>query len=164
MAAQVYKVAYDFSNAEVAIDIVQMQGTNLVVLAQLPIAEGIEEVNYTPSIEREKMYGASRNPVDRTEGTADYEASITMLQYWWFYIRDVLKELGVGMFNAEFNIHYTLFKGGNVPLHTDLLYRCAIKSPEHAFKRGPENLMVPVELDPMNIYYDGVDGFGNPII
>jgi hypothetical protein len=163
MPAQIFKVAYDFSNAECSIDVVELQGTQIVVLSSLPIADGIEEVNYTPSIEREKMYGSNRQPQARTEGQADYEASITMQLYWWRYLIDVANDLGRGLGNIELNIGYNLFKGGNVPLHQDVIWRAAIKSPESAFKRGPENMMVPVSLDPMNIFYDGVDMFGNPI-
>jgi hypothetical protein len=163
MPAVIHKVAYDFSHAEAAIDIVEVQGTSLVVLRSLPIADGIEEINYTPSVEREKAYGSNRNPQMRTDGQADYEASVTMLMYWWRYLIDVANELGKGLFNIELNIGYNLFKGGNVPLHQDTIWRCAIKSPESAFKRGPENLMVPIALDPMNIYYDGLDGYGKPI-
>lgn len=163
MPAQIYKVAYDFSNAEASIDIVELQGTDIVVLRSLPIADGIEEVNYTPSVEREKGYGANRQPQIRTDGQDDYEASITMLMYWWRYLIDVANELGKGLANIELNVGYNLFKGGSVPLHQDTIWRAAIKSPESAFKRGPENLMVPVALDPMNIFYDGVDMRGNPI-
>lgn len=163
MPAQIFKTAYDFASAECSIDVVEMQGTQLVVLASLPIADGIEEVNYTPSIEREKGYGSNRQPQVRTDGQADYEASVTMLLYWWRYLIDVANDLQRGLANIELNIGYNLFKGGNVPLHQDVIWRATIKSPESAFKRGPENLMVPVSLDPMNIFYDGVDMFGNPI-
>ncbi len=163
MAAAVNKVAYDFMNGEVSIDLVTAQGTSTKNLRPLPILEGVEEVNYTTTIEREKMYGSSRLPVARTDGSADFEASITMLAYWWRYLVDVANELGIGLANIELNVTYSLFKDANIPIHTDTLYRCKIKSPEMAFKRGPENLMVPVSLDPMNIFYDGFDIFGNKL-
>lgn len=167
MAAKLHKVAYDFANAEAQIAVVKMQGDKLIYLTQLPIIDGIEEINYTPSIEREKMYGVSRNPVARTDGIADYEASITMQLYWWRYLIDVCADLGLGLAQIELNIHYTVFKdlppivsGAEMPVYWDLLYRCAIKSPESAYKRGPETLMTTVSLDPMNIYYNGLDMFG----
>ncbi len=163
MAAQIYRVAYDFSHAEAAIDIVAQNGADIIPLRQLPIIEGIEEINYSTTVEREKMYGSSRIPLARTEGSAEFEASITMQAYWWRYIIDTMNELGLGLAKAELNITYSLFQGGSVPVHTDFLYRCAIKSPESAFKRGNENLMIPVSLDPMNIFYDGFDVFGNPL-
>lgn len=165
MPAQIFNVAYDFSHAEVGIDLVGMLGTQQVLLRSLPIADGVEEVNYKPTIERAKMYGSSRQPLDRTGGHADYEASLTMLMYWWRYLIDTANELGIGLADVELNISYLLFRdrGSKSPLHLDLLYRCAIKSPESAFKRGPDNLMVQIALDPMNIYYDGVDMFGQRI-
>lgn len=163
MAAQIYRVAYDFSHATASIDLVTPEGTGIRSLRQLPAMEGIEEINYSTTIEREKMYGSSRIPLARTDGSADFEASITMQAYWWRYIIDVANELKIGLGNIELNIGYSLFKDSAVPIHVDLLYRCAIKSPESAFKRGNENLMVPVSLDPMNIFYDGVDIFGNPL-
>lgn len=163
--AKVNNVAYDFSHGEVGIDIVQMVGSQLVLVRSLPIADGVEEVNYKPTIERAKMYGSSRKPLDRTEGTVDFEASITMQMYWWRYIIDVANEVGIGIANLELNISYMLYRdrGQNSPLHLDILYRTAIKSPEAAFKRGPDTLMVPVALDPMNIYFDGVDMYGETI-
>lgn len=159
MPAVLEQVGYDFSNIELSIDLVYRRGTQLVLLQPLPVAEGIEDISYTGSLEREKMYGTSRNPLDRTEGIADYEASLTMLMYWWRYIVDVCLEEGIGLGQVELNILVMYVKGG-IPLQADFLYRCGIKSPENAFKRGAENLMVPVSLDPMDIFYNGVNMFG----
>lgn len=165
MPAVLTQVAYDFSHAEVGIDVVAMLGTQLVLLQSLPIVDGVEEVNYKPTIERAKMYGSSRQPLDRTGGHADYDASITMQMYWWRYLIDVANDMRIGLADLELNISYMIYRerGNNSPLHVDILYRTAIKSPEAAFKRGPDNLMVQVALDPMNIFYDGFDMFGTPI-
>lgn len=163
MAAKIYNVAYDFSNIEVTIDVVHRVGTSLEVIQTLPIAEGIEEVNYKPTIERAKIYGSLRNPIDRTGGIADYDASLTMLLYWWRYLIDVVNQSRVGLANAELNVGVTYYKDQAVPLHQDLLFRAAIKSPEASFKKGPDGLMQQVTLDPMNVYYDGFDVFGKSL-
>lgn len=163
MAAKIYNVAYDFSNIEVGIDLVQRVGNDLVVLATLPIAEGVEEINYKPTVERAKIYGSLRNPIDRTGGIIDYEASLTMLLYWWRYIIDVCHEIGIGLANVELNCSVLYYKDSAVPLHEDLIYRAAIKSPEAAFKKGPDGLMQQIGLDPLNLYYDGVDMLGKTL-
>lgn len=163
MPAQIYNVAYDFANIEVSIDMVVRVGTTLRVIQTLPIAEGVEEVNYKPTIERAKIYGSLRNPIDRTGGIADYDASLTMLLYWWRYVIDVANQNGFGLAQIELNVGVTYYKDPQVPLHQDLLYRSAIKSPEASFKKGPDGLMQQVTLDPMNIYYDGFDLFGKTL-
>jgi hypothetical protein len=163
MAAKIYNVAYDFTNIEVNIDLVEKAGTEIQLIQTMPILEGIEEVNYKPTIERAKIYGSLRNPIDRTNGVLDYDASLTMQFYWWRYIISVANEHSVGLANIELNVAVTYFKDSQVPLFQDLLYRCAIKSPEAAFKRGADGLMQQVALDPMNVYYDGFDMLGKSI-
>lgn len=148
---KVDKVAYDFKNLEVAL----VAGGK-----SFGIIDGLEEIEYQCNIEREKFYGPSRLPVIRTEGQADFEASITMARYWWQYIVRRTLELGLTLAGLEMALSVSYVKPGQ-PIATDTLWKAALSEITNSHTNGPEHLMVPCPIDIMNIYYQGVDVFGN---
>lgn len=156
------KVAYDYPTAEVGITICRLKGTQLETLVELPIADGNQEINYTPKREVEEMFGSARDPQDFTDGSITYEASLTFLFYWWRYIINTCNELGVGWAQVRLNIGVTYNKPG-LPVEVDTIYNTLIMGMEAAFKRGNENLMVPMPLKPQRIYYNGRDPFGRSL-
>ena len=167
MAVLINKTAYDFQDLMFNISLVKDAGVNkFQQLAILPIADGIEEINYSPKFERQKMYGSSRIPQGRTSGVADFEASISMQFYWWRYIVETCRQLNIGVGQVLMNIQIIFTKNSplaDVPLYDVFLERCAIKTSDSAFKHGPDTLIVKVDLDPMNIYDQGVDPFGKSL-
>lgn len=163
MAAQVQKVAFDYQSQTVTIDLCVMEGDQLRLLRSLPIADGVQECNYTDTEEFEAMYGSNRLPQDFTDGIASFEASLTLERYWSNFIEDVLEELNVGRAMARFNIASNLYRGGTVPARQDVLWSCKIKSWESSAKQGPEALKVPIGFTPLNIYRNGRDPFGNTL-
>lgn len=162
MSVTINKVAYDFPNIQVAIDIAEKQGTQLVVLASLPINEGLEELNYAPTIEFEEMLASGRLPTDFTEGSATFEGSLSMQLYWWRYLINTANSLGRGLANIRLNIGINYYKPG-IPLETDTISQAKLQNMEAAFSRGADTLMVPIGFKMLNIYYNGVDLFGNTL-
>ncbi len=127
------------------------------------LLKGIEEIEYTTTINREKRYGASRVPIDRTEGDAEFEASMTLHRDQFNYILDKAKEMKIPPARLSMTMAVTYFVDG-FDLRTDTLVGVALQELGNSHSRGPDPLSVSVGLDVMNIFYDGVDVFGTAIV
>jgi hypothetical protein len=147
-------VAYDFKNLEVAF--VGADGQ------QFGINTALEEISYSFSIEREKFYGGARIPILRTEGQAEFEAACSMARFWWTFIVKKARELGIPIAGLRLNLAVSYVTSGEEVL-TDTLSDVAIAGLDQDHSNGAEHLMAGMELDPMNIYYQGVDVFGNKL-
>lgn len=147
------KAGFDFQSMEVEII---GQGTSFGINA------GLEEIEYNVSIDRAKAWGASRNPELASEGFADYDASITMQRYWWHYLAAKSAELGVPLGVLTMRIPVVYFdKAGNTVV--DTLDQVKIAGIEAAMSQGSELGMVTVPLFLMNIYFNGIDVWGNTL-
>lgn len=153
----VNNIAYDLQNCEV--ELVTPQGP-------IGLVGMMEELNYSHKITREPMR-IGRSIADWTDGEAEYEASMTVQKAQWDYWVDIAREQEVGLAYMKLTINATYFK--NQILTSDVLWKCLCSASEHAFKRGPDMLVVPVEFNVSNIYYNGsgakrpMDVFGNDI-
>lgn len=99
----------------------------------------------------------------RTSGIAEYEASATVARYWWHYMVAKAKELGVplAMLSMAWVISYV--DPATNEVFSDTLTGLALKEIQNSHSQGEENLLVTLPLDPLGIYYDGVDCFGNTL-
>ena len=147
----VNNIAYDLQNVEV--ELVTEQGT-------MGLIGSLEELNYSTKVTREPMR-AGRLIADWTDGEAEHECSITVPKAYWEQWVETAQALGIGLAMMKLTIGATYFK--NQVLTQDVLWKCLFMSEEHAFKRGPDLLVVPVEFNVSNIYYQGVDVFNNDV-
>ena len=154
MAIEINKVAYDFYNIQLEI---AATGQSLGI-----VGPGCESISYNWKVGREKMRGGSRLPVDRTDGDADFEGKIKLNRFWWNYMVKTAAELQIGIANLEMNFGITYSKGSAASM-SDTITGVKLAGGDHNHDRGPSVLMVELPLDIMNIYYDGVDVFGNRI-
>jgi hypothetical protein len=163
MPVTVNTVAWDFSNLEVQVELLnKLSNVDVRTLGNIGVATGLTEINYTSTIERADMTGSARQAQDETDGLATYEASISLELYWWRYFLAKAREAQVGWANLRMNVQVVMFKPGIAP-EVDTIYRASIASSERAFAKGPDSLVVPVELKPFRIFEQGVDPFGNSI-
>lgn len=149
----IQKTAYDFHNTEVQI------GT---VKGALGIVDGLEAIKYTATFDREKMRGSARLPQDYTDGEGNYDGSFSMQMYWWRYIINFMNANGMPRATTEMTFSVNYYKPGYT-LQTDTFFRCRFKKIDFDFKRGVDTLMVPVDLDMLNVFQNGVDDFGNKL-
>lgn len=148
----VNQVAYDFQSLE----------TELVANGEsFGIIDGLDKFDYTVTINRTKIYGRSRLPIIRTEGDAEFDASIDVHRFWWDWIRAKSKDLGVPLASLRMTLAFTFFADGII--HTDTLTGVALKEIKNAGQHGPDPQMTSMPLDIMNIYFDGEDIFGNKL-
>jgi hypothetical protein len=148
---KVNAVPYDFKSLQVTIN---ANGEDFGIL------RGIDEIEYQVTINREKFYGGHRVPILRTDGEAEHEGSLTMHRAWYNFIVRKAKELGIGLAMLKMTIAVT-YEDPTGDTFTDTLTDVAIGEIGNSHSNGPEHLMVTIPLDIMNVYYDGVDVFGD---
>jgi hypothetical protein len=152
-SAIVNEVPYDFYSMEVEIATAE---------ESIGIVKGVEEIEYTTTFNREKLRGGSRKPLIRTDGDVDYEASITWLKSWFDFICDKSRELKMPLADLEFLVNFSYAHKGEV-LHTDTLIGVKFGEIGNSHSRSPDGLQVTTPLDVMDIFYDGVNVFGESL-
>ena len=147
-------VAYDFKNLEVSF--VGYDGQ------QFGINAALEELSYSFSVDDEKFYGGSRVPQLRTEGQIEYEAACKMAQYWRTYIIRKAQQLKIPLIKLRLNLAVSYVAEGEEVV-TDTLTDVKIHGLDQDHSNGAEHLMADFTLDPMNIYYQGMDVTGQKL-
>lgn len=151
-AAVVNNVAYDLQNCEL-----EIAGIN----GSFGLCSMLEELNYSTKITREPMRGSSRNILDFTDGEAEHASSITVGKAYADFFMAKSQETQIGVAMMVLTIGATYSKDGIIT--QDILWKVRMKGFENAFKRGAAVLIVPIEFDTQNIFYNGFDVFGLPI-
>lgn len=153
------QIPYDFASLETEIVIANDGSAG----ATLGLVEGLEEFDYTATINRVEMYGSGRLPMSQpTEGDAEFEASITVLRYWYNFLISSAQQLQIPLAELTFTLALTYY-AKNEELVTDTLTGCRLNEIGNSGSRGADPLMVSMPLRVGNIYFNGVDVFGNTL-
>jgi hypothetical protein len=161
--ALVRQVPTDFASIETEIILNGAQSG-----VSLGLISGLEEFDYTATVNRTEMYGSGRLPMpEPTEGDAEFSASITVLRFWFDWLTENARAQGIPLFELTFTIAFTYFgkdpNSGESVLHTDTLVGVKLNEIGNSGARGSDPNMVNMPLRVGNIFYDGVDGFGNTL-
>jgi hypothetical protein len=148
---KVNAVPYDFKSMQITIN---ANGEDFGIL------RGIDELEYTATINREKFYGGHRVPILRTDGEAEHEGSLTMQRSWFNFIVRKARELGVGLAMLDMTIAVT-YESPDGETFTDTLVGVRLGEIGNSHSNGPEHLMVTIPLDIMDVYYEGTNVFGD---
>ncbi len=155
--AVVNQVPLDFASIET--EVIARGGQSLGLIS------GLDEFDYTATINRTEMYGAGRLPMSEpTEGDVEFDASITVLRFWFDWLVEQAGALGIPLAELTFTIafnYYSKTAGGQYVLKTDTLIGCRLKEIGNSGSRGSDPLMVSMPLRVGNIFFQGVDVFGN---
>src|SRR3954470_16041389 len=130
------------------------------------IISGLEKFDWSIAINRTKFYGRSRLPIGITEGDADLDGSISVGRFWFHYWIAKSQELGIALADLELVLNLTAsgkLPGDELDIHTTTLTGVKIKGLKESGQHGPDQQMIDIPLDVMNIYFDGVDIFGNKL-
>jgi len=151
----VNQVPYDFQSLET--EIIAKGGTSFGLVS------GLEEFDYKVTVNRTEMYGAGRLPMaEPTEGDAEFDASITVHRHWYHQLIAGARDLGIPLAELSFTMTFTYYAKDQT-LHTDTLFGCRLKEIGNSGSHGPDPLMVSMPLRVGNIFFDGVDVFGNTL-
>jgi hypothetical protein len=150
---KVDRIAYDFQSLEV-----ELVGWGV----SFGVIDVVETIEYNCSIDRAKAWGASRDPLLRSEGKADYDGSITMYRYWWNHLVQCAHNIGcpLGFLELLLPVSYKTKDGSIV---TDTIAGVRFANINSSISEGADNSMVEVPIDPMTIYYQGFTVWGEPL-
>lgn len=152
-------IPYDFQNVEIEL---MVRGSSV---ASLGIIEGVESFDYSWKVNRTKFYGRGRLPLDMTEGDAEFDASMSLHEYWYHYLLAKAAELGLGLADLRmamvFNYFGKLPDGSQGDSHQMAVIGARWNSGKTSGKHGPDPLMWDMGMDVLNIYMDGLDLFNN---
>jgi hypothetical protein len=130
------------------------------------IVSGIEKFDYSVKVNRTKFYGRSRLPLAMTDGDAEFEASISVDRFWFNYMIERSKELGIAIADLEMTI--SLVASAKLPgsnafddIHTIAWAGARFQGIKESGQHGPDAQMLDLPFDVLNIFWDGVDIFGN---
>lgn len=161
--ALVRQVPTDFASIETEVLLKGGQGG-----VSLGLVTGLDEFDYTAKANRTEMYGSGRLPMpEPTEGDAEFEGSITVLRFWYDWLVEQAHDAGIGLFDLTFTIAFTYFgkdpATGDLVVHVDTLVGVKLNEIGNSGSRGPDPNMVSMPLRVGNIFYDGVDVYGNTL-
>lgn len=111
----------------------------------LGVFEGVSAMEYTPSSEREKFWGTRKHPVFATDGFFDADGAMTLARAWLDVMLDKCKQLGIGYFEIQFNIHVT-YGNKNSPTKTDTLEKVKLQEVGQAHEQGASALVADLAL------------------
>ena len=140
-------VRYDFSSIEFAIDGVP------------DIFKGIEECNYSHTLEPKKVRGNRPQPIGRTRGEYTAEGDISMPKSEYAALIQALATKGAPFDQGFLEVNFDLMISYNEldePPVLDVLVGCRIKKPATTSKSGGDAIMVKVELDVMWLDENGL--------
>lgn len=134
----------------------------------LGLVSGLDEFDYTVTINRTEMYGPGRLPMKKpTEGDAEFAGSITVLRFWYDWLVAQAHDLGIPLAELSCTINFTYYgkdpSTGDRILHVDTLTDVMLNEIGNSGSRGPDSQMVSMPLRVGNIFFDGVDVFGNTL-
>jgi hypothetical protein len=151
----------EWDNANIQLSISGGSKALGIRLAPFALADW-DELSLKTTIERSKRTGPNRNAVQRTEGRSDHEGSIKLPSYYWIYVIERATELGVPLAYLEMTLAVS-FARKNRPLKTHTATGCALKEISLEVGDDVENISLDVPIDPMNIYWNGVDVWGSKL-
>jgi hypothetical protein len=136
-SAVVNKIPYDYADIEID-------------LGDLGIYTGITEINYSDSVERERLYGTSRLPQDETDGVYEAEGDVTMHKSESIRFIKALGEraaqLGLsGYYKVPFAVSVK-FGHAAEAIETEVLENCKLQNTDSGHSQGPDKLEVGHEL------------------
>lgn len=120
---------------------------------------GFSEITYNQELDRSYVYGAHSQPVGRTRGQLNMEASISMFKEEYY---ELLAQLGSGYMEVPFDISVVYADNGS-RTKNDRLLGCVINGEENSHSAGNENLTVSLTISPMIIAPDGKRPLKNPL-
>lgn len=152
--ALVNEIPYDFQSVETEI---------IANGATFGLVSGLDEFDYTVTINRTERYGAGRLPLeDPTEGDAEFDASITIHRDWFQFLLEQSAAAGIALAELKFTLAFTYYRK-DTTLVTDTLTGCRLKEIGNSGSHGPDPQMVSMPLRVANIFFNGKDVFGNSL-
>jgi hypothetical protein len=132
-------------------------------IAGLEFTGGFKSIKRSRKRNREMVRSNSPDPVGKTLGENEYQASAEMYLAWWDALqRTVENNLGPGYGDQSFTILVSYVANGFLPIQHVIL-NCTIDSTEADDGVGTAALTRMVEFNPTKILFNGIDDLEDPL-
>jgi hypothetical protein len=88
---------------------------------------------------------------------------MTMARYWWNFLVARSRELKIPLGFLEMTLTPSYVVAGADPV-TDKLTRVALNEIGNTLSQGAEHSMITMPMQPMNVFYSGIDCFGGSLV
>lgn len=132
-------------------------------IAGLDFTGGFVKVKRSRKRTRDKARSNSPDPVGKTLGDNDYEASVEMFFDWFMYVLLTLQNVAPGYGDQPFTL-YTSYVGKGLVPYTDTILNCTFDTTDADDSAGTKPLTRTVELNPTKILFGGIDDLEDPLI
>jgi hypothetical protein len=133
-------------------------------IAGMEFTGGFKEFKRSRKRKRELPMSNSPDPIGKTLGENEYQASGVFYFDWWMnMIQAVQNTLGPGYGDQFFTIYCSYTGVGLVP-YTDHILGCTIDSSDASDAAGVGALTRPIEFTPIKIKFGGYEDLADPLI
>jgi hypothetical protein len=133
-------------------------------IAGLEFTGGFKSIKYSRKRTREMVRSNSPDPVGKTLGENEYQASAEVYLAWWQALMNTIQNtLGVGYGDQPFNVFVKYNANGFSPI-VDTIINCTFDTTDADQSTGPGALVRPVEFNPTKILFNGLDDLANPLV
>lgn len=121
---------------------------------------GFKAITYKRTRTRAKLHGNNADPIGKTVGVNEYtaEAEIYLAEYNFFQA-----QLGPGYGDVFFTTYVTYTTNGFDTIQ-DTIVGCTIDEVDSNAQQGPDPLVRKIVLNPLKIYFNGVDDNATPLL
>ena len=159
MGAQVSPIQVPLTNG-----VVRSFGHVRLNIAGLEFTGGFATVKRSRKRKREYVMSNSPDPVGKTLGENEYQASVVMYYDWFMnLLLTVQNTLGAGYGDQPFTM-YVSYMGVNLSPYTDTIINCTFDSTDANDTKGTGALTREIELTPTKILFGGYDDLQDPLV
>lgn len=136
-----------------------------IEVAGFKLNGGIKSAKYKRERKRDQVRSNHQDPVAQTDGENSYSGSIVIYAAWWLNLmRTIRNTLGTGYGDVAFNAFISYGMPSDIlDPYQDVLTGCHFDSTDADNAQGTAALERTVDLQPLKIYFDGVDDCDVPL-
>ncbi len=133
-------------------------------IAGLEFTGGFKDISYKRERKREIVYSNSPDPVGKTLGQNEYEASAEVYLAWWLAtLRAIEANLGPGYGDQSFTTFVKYNAAGFDPF-VDEIQNCTFDSTDAKNGVGTGAITRMVNFNPTKILFDQTNDLANPLV
>lgn len=133
-------------------------------VAGLDFTGGFKEIKRSRKRNRELPRSNNPDPIGKTLGENEYQASIIFYYDWFMNLLQTLQStLGPGYGDFQFTV-YVSYVGQGLTTYQDEILGCTLDSTDATDTQGIAALTRPIELTPTKIKFGGFDDLADPLV
>jgi hypothetical protein len=129
----------------------------------LDFTGGFVSIKYGRTRKRDMARSNSPDPVGKTLGDNEYQATVEVFFDWYMRLLLTLQNILPGYGDTPFTI-FTSYVGVNLAPYTDTILNCTFDSTDVDNATGTKPLTRKIDLNPTKILFNGIDDLAAPLV